>query len=71
MLNDEFDAQPVEDLVDIEEVDAAVPGLHQGAPLHGICWLAWQGTAEQHKTNVACRTTTTERSVLSTHSAST
>ena len=52
-LND-MHAKPVEDLIDVEEVNADVIGLHQSAPLHSIGRLARQCIAEQNQTYVAC-----------------
>ena len=44
-LND-MHAKPVEYLIDIEEVNADIPSLHQSAPLNSIGWFAGQCTAE-------------------------
>ena len=43
---DHVHPKPIQDLVDVEEVDTTVPGLHQGAPLHSIRWFARQGGAK-------------------------
>jgi len=47
-------SKPIEDLVDVKEVDTAVPNLHQCAPLYSVCRFAWQGGAKQHNANIAC-----------------
>jgi len=51
---DHVHAKPIENLVDVEEVDTTVPNLHQGAPLHSVSRFAWQGGAKQHNANIAC-----------------